>query len=143
GLIAIPALKDGPVTHFLQNGNDDIAREKLEQFANIFGRENLYLEIQDGDTTLAKRIVEFSKKTGTPLVATNDAHFLNADDARAHEVLLCIGEGKTINGDGSAENAGKYLRSAEEMWAIFGDELPDALTNTLKIAEGCTLELPL
>ncbi|HTK38915.1 MAG TPA: DNA polymerase III subunit alpha, partial [Pyrinomonadaceae bacterium] len=143
GLIAIPALKDGPVTHFLQNGRDDFARDRLEQFADIFGKENLYLEIQDGNDQLVKRLVEFSKQTGTPLVATNDAHYLNADDARAHEVLLCIGEGKTLSGEGSGEYAGKYVRSAEEMWAIFGNELSESLTNTLKIAETCALKLPL
>jgi len=143
GLIAIPALKDGPVTHFLQNGNDEIAQERLEQFADIFGKENLYLEIQDGDDQLVKRIVEFSKKTGTPLVATNDAHYLDAEDARAHEVLLCIGEGKTVSGESSGEYAGRHVRSSDEMWAIFGNELPESLTNTLKIAETCALSLPL
>jgi DNA polymerase-3 subunit alpha len=79
-----------------------------------------------------------------PLVATNDAHYLTPEDARAHDVLLCIGSGKTVNDTNRLRYASPnfYVRSPEEMWRIFGDELPDALTRTVEIAERCELKLP-
>ena len=84
-----------------------------------------------------------SKQSGIPLVATNDVHYLNQDDARAQQTLIAIGEGRTVS-DGSRDTSSaiRYLRSAEEMWDIFGDELPDSLTNTITIAEMCDLDIP-
>ena len=79
------------------------------------------------------------------LVAANDAYYLTEDDSRAHEVLMCIGEGKTVN-DGTRTIFGSskfYVRSAEEMWQLFGKECPKSLTNTLEIARKCQFELPL
>ena len=79
-----------------------------------------------------------------PLVATNDAHYLMPEDARAHDVLLCIGSGKTVNDTNRLryDSPNFYVRSPEEMWRIFGDELPEALTRTVEIAERCDLKLP-
>ncbi len=149
GLIGISAGLKGAVGHFLLNGNEGKAFANTNMFADIFGKENFYLEIQDhgldDETVLNKKIVELARKSGIPLVATNDAYYLYEDDARAHEILMCIGEGKTIN-DGTRTILGStkfYLRSAEEMWRIFGSERPDALKNTVEIARKCQFNLPL
>lgn len=146
GLIALSAGYKGPVWHFLRERDEDKAWKNANILRDIFGSENFYLEIQDhglsDEQEIVRKVVALSKKTGIPLVATNDAHYLSEDEARAHEILLCIGEGKTIN-DGTRTvfpNTKYYLRSADEMWTIFGRELSESLTNTVKIAETCQVE---
>src|SRR6185369_4095956 len=108
--------------------------------------DDFYLEIQDHGSAADKELVEktsvLSKKCGIPLVATNDAHYLTSDDARARDILICIGEGRTLDSTRDAETE-YYVRSAEEMWQVFGGEFPEALTNTLKIAGRCELEIPM
>lgn len=147
GLIGLSAGSDGAVSHFLAKGNEEKALSNAKQLEDIFGAGNFYLEIQDRDgetgRPLTKKVVELSEKSGIPVVATNDVHYLTREDARAHEALLCIGEGRTLN-ENSRETDGsiRYLRSAAEMWDIFGGELPESLTNTLRIAEMCALDLP-
>jgi DNA polymerase-3 subunit alpha len=88
-------------------------------------------------------LVDLSKRTGVPLVATNDAHYLMPEDSRAHDVLLCIGSGKTVNETNRLRYASPnfYVRSPEEMWRIFGDELPEVLTRTVEIAERVDLRM--
>ena len=147
GLIGMSSGYKGAIWHFLRENDEDKALENANIFKDIFGAENFYLEIQDhelkDEKEISRKIVRLSKTAEIPLVATNDAHYLNEEDARAQEILLCIGEGKTIN-DGTRTVFGStkyYLRSADEMWAIFGRELPDSLNNTLKIAESCQVEL--
>ncbi len=147
GLIALSAGIDGAVGHFLLSGNEERAFAQAKTFEEIFGAGNFFLEIQDRAGDEGKRLVKdisaLSKRSGIPLVATNDVHYLHRDDARAHQLLVAIGEGRTVSGSSYAESESiRYLRSAEEMWLIFGDELPEALTNTLKIAEMCDLDIP-
>src|SRR5262249_20085493 len=126
---------------------DEAAKAAIE-FEEILGKGNYFLEIQEHglepQQRIRKSLVELSRRTGVPLVATNDAHYLMPDDARAHDVLLCIGSGKTVNETNRLRYATPnfYVRSAEEMWRIFGHELPDALTRTVEIAEMCDLNLP-
>ncbi len=126
---------------------DEAAAAAIE-FEEILGKGNYFLEIQehglDAQNRIRKPLVELSKRTGVPLVATNDAHYLMPEDARAHDVLLCIGSGKTVNDTNRLRYASPnfYVRSPEEMWRIFGDELPEALTRTVEIAERCDLKLP-
>ena len=148
GLIGLSSGRTGAVHHYLSNGDDDRALERAGNFVDILGKENFYIEVQDHgleeERKINRRIVEFAKHNDFGLVAGNDAHYLTEEDSRAHELLLCIGEGKTVN-DPSRPNFGCskfYLRSAEEMWDVFGGELPGALNNTLKIAEMCQTELP-
>ena len=146
GLIGLSGGIDGPVGHFLANGNEEKALTNAKKLEEILGSENFYLEIQDhvdeNSRKLTKSTVDLSKRSGIPLVATNDVHYLNKDDARAHQVLIAIGDGRTV-GENSHDTAGaiRYLRSTEEMWDIFGAELPESLTNTLKIAEMCDLDI--
>ncbi|MFN0122558.1 MAG: DNA polymerase III subunit alpha [Blastocatellia bacterium] len=147
GLIGLSACISGvPPSLLLRDKFDEAARAALE-FEEILGKGNYYLEIQEHGLAAQDRIrrpmVELSKKTGIPIVATNDSHYLMADDARAHDVLLCIGGGKTIN-DPNRLSYGSpdfYFRTAEEMWRVFGEE-PEWLNRTVEIAEKCNLEFP-
>lgn len=146
GLIALSAGIEGGVLHYLKYGEIESATRYAGQLEDIFGKGNFYLEIQDHQTNdearVRKSLVELSKKSGIPLVATNDAHYLTAEDARAHDILLCIGEGRTYSESRHTfETPTYYVKSSAEMWELFGSELPEALTNTLKIAEECYLDM--
>lgn len=148
GLIALSSGFKGAVWHYLHTGNDAAAVEKTRLFEDIFGRDNFFIEIQDHELEeerrLQKTLVEFARRHRVPLVATNDAHYITREDARAHELLYCISDGKTVN-DGSRTVFGSphyHLRSADEMWEIFGAELPETLHKTCEIAEMCRVQLP-
>src|SRR2546421_7642989 len=148
GLIALSACMSGvPSAMLARQCPDDVAAAALE-FQEIMGKGNYFLEIQEHglepQARIRKPLVELSKRTGIPLVATNDAHYLKPDDARAHDLLLCIGSGKTVNDQNRLRygTPNFYVRSPEEMWDIFGAELPDALQRTVEIAERCELKLP-
>ncbi|HEX3100214.1 MAG TPA: DNA polymerase III subunit alpha, partial [Pyrinomonadaceae bacterium] len=148
GLIGLSGGMNGPVGHFLANGDEERALTNAKTLEDILGKGNFFLEIQDHTEEVGKKLIiqtsELSKRSGIPLVATNDVHYLKQEDARAHQLLICIGEGRTLseNSRESTRNAVNYLRSADEMWDIFGDELPPSLTNTLEIAEMCDLVIP-
>jgi len=149
GLIGLSGGSNGLIGHFLRQGDDEKAFANAKKLEDIFGDGNFFLEIEDHDTEdclkNVRSIGELSKKSDIPLVATNDTHYLSEDDARAHEVLLCIGEGRTLveSGRYSLPSSKFYLRSAEEMWGVFGGELPESLANTVAIAEMCELTLPI
>ncbi|HEU4712702.1 MAG TPA: DNA polymerase III subunit alpha [Pyrinomonadaceae bacterium] len=148
GLIGLSACMSGwPSAMLAADKCDDAAKAAIE-FEEIFGKGNYFLEIQEHglepQARIRKPLVELSKRTGVPLVATNDAHYLMPEDARAHDVLLCIGSGKTVNETNRLKynSPNFYVRSAEEMWRIFGDEIPEVLTRTVDIAERCDIKLP-
>ncbi len=147
GLIGLSACISGvPQTLLLQDKFDEAARAALE-FEEILGKGNYFLEIMDHglapQVRILKPMAELSKRTGIPTVVTNDSHYLNADDVKAHDCLLCISTGKTINDPGrlSYGSPKYYFRTAEEMWADFGEE-PEWLLNSLRIADMCNLEFP-
>src|SRR5262245_2839224 len=147
GVIGLSACISGvPPMLLLRDKFDEAARAAIE-FEEILGKGNYYLEIQehglDAQKRIRKPLAELSKKTGIPLVATNDSHYLMDTDVKAHDTLLCIGTGKTFN-DPNRLTYGSpkyYFRSAQEMWETFGEE-PDLLLRTLEIAEKCNLEFP-
>ena len=148
GLIALSSCMSGvPSALLAQDRFDDAAAQALE-FEAIMGKGNYFLEIQEHglepQARIRKPLVELSKRTGIPLVATNDAHYLLPDDARAHDILLCIGSGKTVSDQNRLRygTPNFYVRSPDEMWRIFGDEVPQALQRTFEIAERCELKLP-
>jgi DNA polymerase-3 subunit alpha len=148
GLIALSSCMSGvPSALLAQDRFDDAATQALE-FEQIMGKGNYFLEIQEhgleAQARIRKPLIELSKRTGIPLVATNDAHYLMPQDARAHDVLLCIGSGKTVNDENRLKygTPNFYVRSPEEMWRIFGDELPEVLQRTVEIADRCELKLP-
>lgn len=148
GLIGLSACMSGVPSALLAREKCDEAAAAALEFEEILGKGNYFLEIQehglDAQRRIRKPLVELSKRTGVPLVATNDAHYLNPDDARAHDVLLCIGSGKTVNDTNRLRYASPnfYVRSPQEMWSVFGNEIPEALERTVRIAEMCDLQLP-
>ena len=144
GLIALSGGSAGPVGHFLVQGEEKRALEKLSLLQDVFGKDRFYLEIHDttGGEQLVKATAALARKIGLPLVATNDVHYINQDDARAQQLLMCIGEGRTLSPTADFSDARRYLRSAEEMWDIFGKDFPEALENTCRIVEQCELEIP-
>jgi DNA polymerase-3 subunit alpha len=148
GLIALSSCMSGvPSAMLAKDCFEDAATAALE-FQDIMGKGNYFLEIQEHglepQARIRKPLVELSKRTGIPLVATNDAHYLMPDDARAHDVLLCIGSGKTVSDQNRLRygTPNFYVRTADEMWNIFGGELPEVLQHTVEIADRCDLKLP-
>jgi DNA polymerase-3 subunit alpha len=149
GLVALSACLSGVPSSLLLTDRFDEAARQAGEFEDILGKGNYYLEVQNHGLeeeigTVIPGMIELSKRTGIPLAATNDCHYLMRDDWRAHDILVCIGAGKTVNEKrGLKYKEGEFFfRSAEEMWQIFGNELPEALLNTVAIAEMCELALP-
>lgn len=147
GLIGLSACISGVPPSLLLRDRFDEAAQAAKEFEEILGKGNYFIEIQehglDAQKRIRKPLVELSKRTGIPVVATNDSHYLMAADVRAHDTLLCIGTGKTIN-DPNRLTYGSpkyYFRPAEEMWEVFREQ-PEWLTRTLEIADMCNLEFP-
>jgi DNA polymerase III subunit alpha len=148
GLTALSGGTTGAVGHFLSSRETERAAKAARDLEDIFGKGSFYLEVFDHglqeQAEMIKRTVGLSRSLEIPLVATNNAHYLNEDDARAHDLMLCIGEGRTARSGVPESGTTKlYVRPADEMWRLFGSELPEALNNTLEIAETCTLDLNL
>ena len=146
GLIASSACLHGEIASLIVRGNMEEAKKAARTYQAIFGEDNFYLEIMENGLPEQKianaGLIEISKELSIPLVATNDCHYLNRDHAEAHEVLLCIQTGKTVE-DSDRMRLGTdqfYLRSPEEMHELFA-LTPDALSNTVNIAERCNLDL--
>ncbi|HQY67890.1 MAG TPA: DNA polymerase III subunit alpha [Pyrinomonadaceae bacterium] len=148
GLIGLSSGPEEIVGHYLNTGNDKRALEVAKSLEEILGKDRFYLEIQDHCEphfiAATRKIIEFSKTADLPIVATNDVQYLNREDARAQQALIALADGRTLgeNSRTSPETSLRYLRSAEEMWDIFGGELPESLTNTVKIAEMIEFEMP-
>ncbi len=149
GIIATSACLAGEIPCLLREGKEAEALARAELYRDIFGPENFYLEVQYNklaDQAIVNRLlVEMSRKHNFPLVATNDAHYLNKEDYDWHELLLCVGTNSLITDSNrmTFETNDFYLRSPEEMWSFFGSELPDSLENTMRIAERCNFEFKL
>ncbi len=145
GLIALSACLAGEIPRRIKAGNYEGAKEYALTLSDIFGPEHFYLELQDhgirDQAIVNKGILRLHEETGLPLVVTNDAHYLRKEDAEAHDVLLCIQTGKTVDDENRMryEPRNFYLRSTEEMAALFPD-YPEAVENTGKIAEMCNVE---
>ena len=145
GLIALSACLAGEIPRRLRNGEYASAKNYALEMAELFGPERFYLELQDHGIPEQRQvnqgILRIHQETGIPMVCTNDAHYLRKEDAEAHDVLLCIQTGKTIDDENRMryEPRNFYLRSEEEMRALFGG-FEGALDNTAKVAELCNLE---
>lgn len=146
GLIALSACLKGEVPHLLKVGRYDEALEKAKEYSSIFDNNRFFLELQHNIIPDQKRvnegIIEISKELGLPMVATNDCHYLNREDAKAHEILLCIQTGKTMNDTDRMKFTGDdyYMKTAEEMKGHFA-HVPEAIRNTIEVAERCNLEM--
>ncbi len=145
GIIALSACLAGDVAKSLMNRNYNKAKFYATKYNEIFGEGNFFLEVQDHNIPEQKEvnagIVELSKETGIPLVATNDVHYVRKEDSKTHDVLMCIQMGKTVD-DPNRMRFGSdefYLKSREEMEDSFS-YIEEALDNTVKIAEMCNVE---
>lgn len=148
GLIALSACPQGELGRRLVAGDMDGARGFIATYRDIFGKDNFFLEIQDHGLDVERQtnpgVIELSREMSVPLVASNDVHYLLREDAQYHDVLLCI----QTNALRSDENRMRfdteefYLKSGEEMAALFPDH-PEALANTVEIAERCNIEIEL
>jgi len=146
GLIASSACLAGEIPSLILAGRLKAAEAKALEYRELFGPERFYLELQDHgleeQRLVNRELVALSRRHGIPLVATNDLHYINKEDAVAQDILLCVGTNRKRNDPGRMRfpNDHFYLKTAEEMTALFG-EVPEALTNTLKIAEMANLNI--
>ncbi len=147
GLIASSACLAGEIPQMILSGDEKGAAECAEMYRDILGDGNFFLELQHNSVPeqaiVNKALVKIAREHNFPLIATNDAHYLNKEDAKWHDVLLCIGTNSSVDNPNRYKFTGDdyYFRSPEEMWALFGNELPDALINTQKIADRCNVKL--
>jgi DNA polymerase III subunit alpha len=146
GLIGLSGCLKGEVAERLMENNYDAARAAAGQFADIFGKENFFLEIQDQGLEMEHRIhpglFKLEKDLGLPLVATNDSHYLCEDDAHAQDVMVCIQTGKSIRDTARMKFEGTqfFVKNHDEMYRVFKDS-PEVVSRTLAIAERCNLKL--
>ncbi|HXH07893.1 MAG TPA: DNA polymerase III subunit alpha, partial [Vicinamibacterales bacterium] len=147
GLIGLSSCLKGEVATGLRTGQPERARQAAAAYRDILGPGNFFLEMQyqglEDQCVVNAGLLPLARDLGLPLVATNDVHYLTREDHRPHDVLLCIGTGKVVHDTDRLRYHGDqfFLKSAEEMAAVFGD-YPEALRNTLAIAERCQVELP-
>ena len=147
GLIALSGGCDGDVGRLILSGNQKQARKQVRQWQSLFG-DRYYMEVnrtgRPREEDYLHACVGLSQELGVPVVATNDVRFLKPDDFDAHEVRVCIHDGRTLDDPRRPKNYSpqQYLRSPEEMAELFAD-LPEALANSVEIAKRCNLELTL
>lgn len=146
GLIALSGCLKGNIPFLINSGRIDMAREKSEELSHIFDNDRFYLEVQANSLPEQIKVNEIlrniSQDLSIPLIATNDCHYLNKEDAQAHDVLLCIQTGKTVDDEKRLKFSADefYLKSREEMQQALPDYL-DALGNTTQIAQFCQYEM--
>jgi len=146
GLIALSGCLKGEIATLLDKGKDHDAERVALEYSEIFDRDRFFLEIMENGVenqrAINEKLCEMARKLSLPLVATNDCHYLRREDARAHEILLCIQTGKTINDPDHMRFSTDqfYFRSSDEMKALFSDR-EEAIRNTMSIADQCNLEL--
>ena len=149
GLIALSACLQGEVSRAIQEQGIDAACAAALEHQAIFGKGNFYLELMahgiPEQETVNAGIREVSRRTGVPLVVTNDIHYVHAEDAEAQDIMVCIQSGKTVDQPDRLkmiDHPELYMKSAAQMAELFPDDR-EALENTVRIAEACDLELPL
>src|SRR5262245_24723975 len=146
GLICLSACLAAEVPRLVRAGDMEQARRTAAWYRDLFGAENYYLEIQEHDmpeqTEVNRGVLEIARALDIPIVATNDVHYVRADDQRGQDLLLCIQTNSSFD-DPNRMRMGTntfYLRTSEEMSRLFA-ELPESLNNTLRVAEQCNLKL--
>ncbi|TFG36441.1 MAG: DNA polymerase III subunit alpha, partial [Nitrospirales bacterium] len=148
GLIALTSCLKGEIPHYLQRGMMERARDKALEYKHLLGPDNFYIELQENglpeQVALNKQLVELARDLHIGIVATNDCHYMRREDAKAHDILVCIQTGKSVNDKNRLHftSDGLYFKSPEEMKTAFRD-LPEAILNTRAIAERCNVEFTL
>ena len=146
GLICLTGCLKSEVSQAILNDDRDKAKMAISFYGEIFGKENIYLELIDNGISeqrkVCRELIELEKEMGIPLVATNDCHYVDKADAYAQEILLCIGTGKTLDDPSHLKFSTEefYFKSPQEMKQIF-IEIPQAVKNTIEITEKCSLQL--
>ena len=146
GIICLSACLQGEVAFYLKRRLYDEAKKAALEYLDIFGEGNYFLEMQDhglsDDTIVNADLLRMSEETGIELVCTNDSHYVRAEDWEAHDILLCMQTGNTINDENRLRYEGGqyYLKSEEEMLKLFS-YAKQAVENTHKIAERCNVEI--
>ncbi|MCA1599818.1 MAG: PHP domain-containing protein, partial [Chloroflexi bacterium] len=146
GLIALSACLSSEVARHLVKDDIQAAEKAAKWYAEVF-ENRFYLEVQDHgiaeQRTVNRHIAAMAKRLSLPLVVTNDVHYIAKEHAQAQEILLCVQTGTTMDDPKrmKMDSHEFYLKSADEMWHTFGDEFPQALKNTMEIAERCNLNL--
>src|SRR5690606_710059 len=147
GLIGLSSCLKGEVATGIRTDQVKKAVEAAATYRDILGDGNFFLEMQDQGVPEQPKVnaglLPIARDLGLPLVCTNDVHYLRQSDQHPHDILLCIGTGKSASDAKRLRYHGDqfFLKSADEMWHVFGD-YPEALRNTLLIAERCNVELP-
>lgn len=145
GLICLTACIKGEIPNAILKGTDDMVRRHVDYYLSLFG-DRLFFELQDNgldeQRIVNERLIELSSHYGVPIVATNDCHYLRREEAKAHELLLCIQTGKTINDKDrlSFSTDQFYFKSPDEMALAFS-RYPEALSNTMRVAEMCNVTI--
>lgn len=145
GLICLSACLAGEIPQALLAGDYEKAKNLARYYEDLFGKGNYYIEIQDHgldeQRTVLSLLVRLSRETGIPLVATNDAHYLEKEDSRMQHILICIQTNKTVNDDDVLEFGTDefYVKSTDEMYELFS-AWPEACENTNRIAEMCSFD---
>ena len=145
GLIGLSGCLKGEVAGALSRGNPAAARRAFDEYEAIFGKGNFFVEIMDHglpqQTAIVPDLLRLSQETGAPVVATNDSHYLRRDDAFAHEVLLCIGMGKTLEDERRMRfyNDEFYVKNPDEMKTRFRNWSQEAISNTVAVADRCAV----
>ena len=146
GLIATTGCLGGQVLQALLQGDEKGALQKAARLQEIFGKDNLFVELQDHGIQAQRdtnpKLIEIARKIGAPLLATNDSHYVHRDDHESHDALLCVQTGATIADPKRFKFEGQehYLKSAAEMRYLFRD-FPEACDNTLWVAERAQVEI--
>lgn len=147
GIIALSACLGGELPSLLLAGKDEEAELTLLEYVDIFGKDNFFIELQDHglpeQKEVAPKLVALARKHGLGLVVTNDSHYLKREHAEAHDLFLCIGTQSKVSDPNRFRFQGSefYFKSEEEMAKLF-PEYPEAMENTVKIAERCNVHLP-
>ena len=146
GIIATSACLGGEVQNLILNRDIEAAKVAALEYREIFGENNFFLELQDHgmpeQARVNRELINLSEELSMPLTASNDVHYLNKEDSKSHDVLLCIQTGKTVNDDSRMKFPSDefYLKSPDEMAALFPDN-KEALENTVKIAKRCNVDI--
>ena len=147
GIICLTGCISGPVNEWLRAENEEKARETMAELVDIYGRENVYVEIHnhglEPQRIVTPGLLKLAKEFGLKPVAANDVHFLNREDHEAHDVMICIGTGHLLIDENRMRYTPEvYFKSAEQMRELFAD-VPGACDATLEIAARCNVELAL
>ncbi len=148
GLIGLSACINGIPAKYLQENRPDLAEQAIREYRSIFDSEDYYVELMEtgvpGQSEINRGLVDLAKELSVPVVATNDCHYFDQKDAKAHDVLLCIGTGRLVNDTERMKFPSDqfYVRTPKEMKELFS-YCPEAISNTLEVAKKCDVSLKL